>query len=343
MKAEIRKYWFVILYLLLALGALCIHPLSGDEIVSFPWKTASYLFMLILLEEGLKREKIALPFFRVLNSVRSTPFMFFLLLSSTFLLSLFFFPFIVVSIMVPFTVKLLEESRKEKYTSVSVALITLLSVITTLFTPFSEADLYLFLESGVSYSSYMKELLPPFFASLAVFTAEAFIVLRKTRGDEIYLHIENEDYWEKERRGMRILYASFFLVVLFGRRFNTVDLLIVVAAAFLILDRKIYREIDWGVLAALLLFMLSGYTLGKTSPGENRMLGGLISVVFTRLGGLAAGSGVTATLPSLIISFSIPLLYAVRETEREKKETVKKYALLSLPHALVYVLFFLFF
>lgn len=342
MKTEIRKYWFPAIYLLLALAVLCIHPLTGDEIVSFPWKTAAYIFMLLLLEEGLKREKIALPLFRLLNSVRSTPFMFFLLFLSTFILSLFFFPFIVTAVMVPFTVRLLEESEKKKYTSVSLALITLLSVITTLFTPFSEANLYLFLESGVSYSSFMKELLPPFFASLAVFTIEAFVVLRKTKGDEIYLHIENEDYWDKERRGMRILYSAFFLVVLFGRRFNTIDLLLVVALAFLFLDRKIYREIDWGVLAALLLFMVSGYTLGKTSLAGNKVFTALTSIVFTRLGGLAGGSSTTAALPSVVISFPLPLLYAIRETKDEKKEIAKKYVLLALPHAVIFIFFFIF-
>ncbi len=343
MKAEIRKYWLPALYLLLALTVLCIHPLTGDEIVSFPWKTAAYIFMLLLLEEGLKREKIALPLFRLLNSVRSTPFMFFLLLLSTFVLSLFFFPFIVTAVMVPFAIKLLEASEKKKYTAVTTALITLLSVITTLFTPFSEANLYLFLESGVSYYEYMKELLPPFFISLAVFTIEAFVVLRKTKGDEIYLHIENEDYWEKERRGMRILYSAFFLVVLFGRRFNTIDLLLVVALAFLFLDRKIYREIDWSAMVTLLLFMLSGYTLGKTSLSGNKVFTVLTSIVFTRLGGLTSGGFTPATLPSVVISFPLPLLYAIRETKDEKKETVKNYALLTLPHAVIFILFSLFF
>lgn len=342
MKAEIRKYWFTALYLIFATVSLCIHPLTGDEIVSFPWRTAAYIFMLLLIEEGLKREKIALPVFRILNSVRSTPFMFFLLLLSTFVLSLFFFPFIVTAVMVPFAIRLLEESEKKKYTAVTTALITLLSVITTLFTPFSEANLYLFLESGVSYSSYMKEFLPPFFASLGVFAVEAFIVFRKTKGDEIYLHIENEDYWDRERRGMRILYLAFFLVVLFGRRFNTIDLLLVTALALLFLDRRIYREMNWGVAATLILFMISGYTLGKTVPAENRVLTALVSIVFTRLGGLAEGGSTTATLPSVVISFPLPLLYAIRETKDEKKEMVKKYVLLALPHAVLFILFSIF-
>ncbi len=342
MKAEIRKYWFVILYLFLAATALCIHTLSGEEIVSFPWKTASYIFMLLLIEEGLKREKIALPLFRVLNSVRSTPFMFFLLLLSTFILSLFFFPFMVVAVMVPFAERLLEESGKKKYTVRATALITLLSIIMTLFTPFSESNLYLFIDSGVSYTSYMKELLPPFFTSLAVFTLEAFIVLRKTKGDEIYLHIENEDYWDNERRSIRILYSAFFLVVLFGRRFNTIDLLIVVAAAFLILDRKIYKEMRWDTMLTLLLMMLSGYTLGKARGAESRLMTALFSVVFTRLGGLSSSGDVAATLPSVIISFSLPLLYALRETKEDKKETLKTYILLAVPHAVIYTLFFIF-
>ena len=343
MKAKIKEYWFLPLYFVVAVASLVIHPLTGEEIVSFPWRTVCYLFMLLLTEEGMRKENIALPVFRLLNSVRSTPFMFFLLFLAAFLLSLFLFPFLVVLMMVPFTVRLLKESRKEKYTVPAVALITLLSEITTLFTPFSPANLYLFLDTDVSYTTYIPSLLIPFGVSLAVFVIEALIVFRETKGDEIYLHIEDEDYWEKDKRGMRILYTAFFLVILFGRRFNTIDLLLVVAAAFLILDRGIYRRINWALFLTLSSIVLSGYVLSKTNIKDSRILSLLASVLLTRLGATAAGITIPQTLPSVILSLSFSFTYALREMKGQKKALAREYILLCIPHLVVFFAFFILF
>lgn len=334
---KIKEYWFIPLYLAIAVALYIMRPLTGDEIVSFPWSTVSYIFMLLIVEEGIRKENIALPVFRLLNSIRSTPFLFFVLLSSTFILSLFLLDFMVVLIMVPFTIKLLKESNKEKYTALTVALITLLCIITTLFTPFSIGNLYLFLNRETPYSSYMSSLLPAFFISLVVFVIEAFIALRKTKGDEIYLHIENEDYWEKDRKGIRVLYIAFFLVLLFGRRFNTIDLLLVVALAFIILDRKVYRRVNYPVFITYFLMILSSYILGKMiAPSKGVEI--LTSVFFTRLGSEIAYGRITASLPSTILSFSFAFLYAMREMKGKKKEFLKDYLFLALPVLLVLLL-----
>ena len=337
---KIKSFLPPLFYALSALVLIVIKPLSGAEIVAFPWKTMSYLFILLLLEEGLRKEKIALPLFRVLNSICSTPFLFFLLLSSAFVLSLFLFDFYTVLIMVPFTITLLEAANKNSYIPVTVALITLMSTITGLFTPFSTANLYLFLETNTSYSFYMPYLLPPFFISLFVILAEALIVYRKTKGDEIYLHIENEDYWDKDRKGIRILYIAFFLVALFGRRFNTIDLLLVIVASFIFLDRSIFKKIDWPGFITLFLIVLSSYTLGRLIT-PSKLSTFIFSLVFTRLGGEIAASstldGVKASLFSTLVSFSFALIYALKET-KEKKAFIIDYLLLMLPHAVVYAI-----
>ncbi len=338
---KIKAFLPAIFYALSFLVLVIIKPLTGAEIVAFPWKTLSYIFILLLLEEGLRKEKIALPLFRLLNSIRSTPFLFFVLLSSAFILSLFLFDFYTVLILVPFTITLLMAANKNSYIPVTVALITLISTITSLFTPFSTANLYLFLEGDVAYSSYMSTLLPPFFISLLVIIAEALIVYRKTKGDEIYLHIENEDYWDKDRKGIRILYIAFFLVALFGRRFNTIDLLLVIAASFLFLDRSIFRKINWSSFITLFLIMLSSYTLrGIITPSKLSLF--FSSLVFTRFGAEVAAAtavdSVKASLLSTVISFSFAFIYALKET-KEKKAFAKDYLLLMLPHALICVVF----
>lgn len=338
---RIKAFIPAVLYGILAIVFIIIKPLSGSEIVSLPWETVSYIFILMLLEEGIRKEKIVLPLFRLLNSIRSTPFLFFTLLFSTFLLSLFLFDFYTVLIMVPFTIELLETANKKNYVPVTIALVTLLGTITQLFTPFSISNLHLFLQRDTSYSSYMPTLLPPFFVSLFVFVAEALLVYRKTKGDEIYLHIEREDYWDKDRKGIRILYLAFFLVALFGRRFNTIDLLLVIAVAFVLLDRTIYKKINWTLFLTLFLIILSSYTLGRIIT-VSRLTTLLSSFVFTRLGAeIAGGIGIEAVKSSLIstvFSLSYAFIYALKEMG-DKKAFVKDYILLMLPHAVVYAVF----
>ncbi len=334
---RIKSFIPAIVYASFAVVLFAIRPLSGAEIVAFPWETVSYIFILFLLEEGIRKEKLALPLFRLLNSIRSTPFLFFVLLSSTFVLSLFLFSFYTVLIIVPFTIELLERANKKKYIPVTTALITLLSSITELFTPFSTANLYLFLQRDRAYSLYMETLLLPFFISLFIVVIEALLIYRKTKGDEIYLHIENEDYWDKDRKGIRILYLAFFLVALFGRRFNTIDLLLVIIATFLILDRTIYSKINWGAFLTLFFIILSSYILGKVNTSMT-LNTALTSIVFTRLGAEVAGSAsveaVKSSLTATVFSFSYPFIYGLGETE-DKKEFVKDYLLLMIPHLIV--------
>ncbi len=343
MKKLIKEHWYIIPYLLTAAAALVIRPLTGEEIVSYPWDTLCFIFMFMITAEGIRKEKLALPVFRVLNSVRSTPFLIFLILLSTFVFTLFIPGCAAVLIMLPFVVRLLGESNKARYTAKTAAMIVLLSEITGLVTPYSYGNIPLFYNRETSFALYASTLLIPFAAVLVVFVIEAFILFGKTKGDEIYLHIEKEDYWESERKGKRILYPAFLIVLLFGRRFNTIDLLLVVALAYVILDREVYRTFNWGMFITLLLIITSAYTLGRIIP-ESPLSETLISVLFTRTGGAAAyGNSVSAvrhSLPSSVLTFSLSFICALRELEeKEKKTFVKEYVLLALPPLAVLAVF----
>jgi hypothetical protein len=343
MKKLFKENWYTLLYLLTAAAAIVIRPLTGEEIVSYPWDTLCFIFMFMITAEGIRKEKLALPVFRVLNSVRSTPFLIFLILLSTFVFTLFLPGYAVVLIMLPFVIKLLKESNREKYTTKTAAMIVLLSEITGLVTPCSFGNIPLFYNRDTSFSVYASTLLIPFACVLVVFVLEAFILFRKTKNDEIYLHIEKEDYWDNERKGKRILYPAFLIVLLFGRRFNTIDLLLVVALAYVILDREVYRTFNWGFFITVALIITSAYTIGRIIP-EETLSETLISILFTRAGGaVARGNSITAvrhSLPSAVLTFSLPFICALRELEgKEKKAFVKEYILLTLPVLIVLTVF----
>lgn len=336
---KIKENWFLLLYAAVSVVLFILSPLTGEEIVAFPWRTFLYIFMLLLVEEGLRKENILLPLLRFFNSVRSTPFLLAMILTSVFLLSLVLYDFFVILIILPFTLKLLKVSNKTQYASRLTALVVLLSELTSLISPFNPAGLYILLESSKPYSEYILSVLPVYLITLLVFILEAFLLLRKAMGDEIYLHIEDEDYWDKDRKGIRVLYTAFFLTLLFGSNFNTIDLFIVILGIFLLLDRKVFKSINWSLYLTFLLMGISSYVL-KNMVEAGVLPGTITSVLFTRLGGTVFSSGyVRATLPGALLSFSPALLYALREIKEKKKETALCYLLLALPHILIYLLF----
>ncbi len=334
---RIKEYWFIILYGLFAFLALIINPLSGGEITSLPWRVVAYIFMLLLVEEGMRKEKLLLPLMRVLNSIRETPFLFLVLLLSSFVLSLFLFDFMVILILLPFTIKLLKESNKAQYTASVVALMTLSTVIGGIISPFSPAGLMMLFESEKGFFTLLLSLLPQFLISLFIFIVESLVVLRKAKGDKIYLHIEKEDYWDSGRKGIRILYLAFFLVLVFGVNFNTIDLLLVTLIAFLILEREVYKRINYPVFITILLIMVTGSALKDTLPPL------ILSFLLTRFGALTAlgvsESSIVSVLPGALLSLSFAFIYTLRELKEERRAYATNYALLALPHFIVYLIF----
>ena len=328
--------------MIIAVVLYIISPLNGEEICAFPWKTILYIFMLLMVEEGLKKENIALPVLRFLNSIRSTPFLFVMILTFDFLISLVLFDYVAVLIILPFTLKLLDVSNKSQYKVKLSSLIIVFSSITSILSPFSMGNIYFLLEGNEKYTNTLLSILLPFTISLFLFIVEAFLLLRKTKGDEIYLHIENEDYWDKDRRGIRVLYCAFFLTLLFGRNFNTIDLFLVVLGVFLLLDRSIYKKINYPLFLTFFFVGVSSYifrNLGKMST----LTGLSTSILFTRLGGAIEGYKAITTLPGTLFSFSPTLIYALREMQNKKKETLSLCLLLSLPHIVIHFLFAIFF
>ena len=168
-------------------------------------------------------------------------------------------------------------------------------------------------------------------------------MLRKSKGEEIYLHIENEDYWENEKKGLRIFYIAFFLVLVFLRHFNTIDIFIVVALSLLIFDRSIFKKADYSILLTLLFVMLSSSILKLANFNLNEV----ISIILTRLGALTLFGedkiALNKTLISSFVSISLPLNFSLREFKEKKREFSLIYLLLSLPFILLtIILFFIF-
>ncbi len=337
---KIREYGFLPLYLLLSLAVFFLHPLSGKEVVALPWKTVSYILLFTLVGEGMKKEYLHLPLLKLFNSIRSTPFLFSVILLSTFLLSLILSDYLVIAMLLPFTAELLREARKEKYTIPTAALMTVLSTLTGLISPVSRTGIHILYTEGTGFVSYLEKILLPFSLSLLIFLLEAVLVYRRTRGDEIYLHVENEPYWDKEKRALRILYPSLLLVLIISRRFRAPDIFIIITLILFLFDREVFKKTDWTSFLTVLFILIFSYTLSHIlTGGRTEIL--LSSILMTKDGSIAAfgpENAARVSLPSAFLPFSFPVLTALRIIS-DRKSCLKECILLSLPHLFLFLLF----
>lgn len=340
---KLKRYFYLVFYLLLFISITLINPLSGREIVNIEWKAVLYIVLFFLIENGLEKEKIVLPLFRLLNSVKSLPLLLVLLTLSSALLSFFLFDFITVMILVPFTIELLKVSNKESYITSVVAFMTVAAIVTNAFSPFGEANIFLYSTSQFNYSSSLI----PQLIFLALLLIEATLVIVPTKRMELYLHIENEDYWERERKGLRIFYLALFVLLLFLPRFNTIDIFLVVMVSILLFDKGLFKKVDYSILLGLITVVLIGQNLKTMEIANNKLNTLLSSIALTRLGSFSILGGektvLFETLPSIFLSFSFsPLIsYRLLKKNGEERGYLKKYSLLSLPFVVASIILFL--
>lgn len=333
----IKKYKESLSLLFIALISLFFSPLSSTRFLSFSFKSLSYIFLFILIEEGIKKENLLLPLFRLLNSIRTTGFLTFVLVLSTFVLSFFIYPIILLSLIIPFVVRLIRVSNKEKYKNRILSLILLSSLTSSLISPFSNMANYI--EYTENSTSIFHTLLIPFLLSFLILIVETVLVINKMKGDEIYLHIEDEEYWDNERRGIRIFYLAFFVVLFFATRFNAIDLFLVVLVSLLLFDRKLFKSLSYNLIFSTLFLFIIRDSIINTALMSNspRFVMSLLALIMGRI--LTISFSPEIGLGALFL-LSYPLCYITSNLEKEeRKGFFKTYYSLSLPFSLC--LFFL--
>lgn len=324
----IKKYKESILLFFIALISLFLSPLSSTRFLNFSFKSLAYIFLFILVEEGIKKENLLLPLFRLLNSIRTTGFLTFVLVFSSFVLSFFIYPIILLSLVIPFVVKLIKVSNKEKYKNRILSLILLASLTSSLISPFSNMANYI--EYTESSSSILHALLIPFLLSLLILIVETGLVIKKMQGDEIYLHIEDEEYWDNERKGIRVFYLAFFVVLFFATRFNAIDFFLVVLVALLLFDRKLFKGLNYNIVfSTLFLFVIRDSLLNTQLSNAPRFVMSLLSLVMGRI--VTVSFSPKIGLGALFL-LSYPLCYITNKIEKEERKSfLKTYYSFSLP------------
>ncbi len=220
---------------------------------------------------------------------------------------------------VPFTLIVLNmigpEAKRQLVIPV-VVLQTIAANLGSMLTPIGNPqNLYLYGKSGLSLGAFLRLMLPYTLAALLLICAWSLVSSRAYHGP-VQVAFAEETALTGNRAGLAVYAVLFVLALLTVARVVPCGVtLTVTAAALLVVDRSIFRRIDYSLLLTFVGFFLFIGNLGRL-PAFSQMLQRLVSdheilagaVVSQAISNVPAAlllSGFTEDLPALIIGVNL--------------------------------------
>ncbi len=358
-KAFCKKQIVFVVALLAALISLLISHPTAERFLSLDWRTLFTLFMLLLVLEGFKKEKMFYPFFCLTDRFKTIKGLSYFLVGVVFFLAPFITNDVSLVTFIPLTIIIFKGINKEKYLLPIVILENIAAITGAFLTPFGNPqNLFIYTNTEVSSMSFILHMLPMWIVGLVGLFLAVNFVFKKNPKEPIYTNdrIEHEAP-DPQNRGLRVFYLALLvllLVEIVTRMFNFVDIVMIVLVALLIFDRKVFGKVDYYLLSTFFLFFLFSSSIAdipfvkeflSTHVGGNEYWWGLgISQIISNVPGAAlllqfsenytallygvnaAGMGTIVGSLASLITFSI----YNKEYPKEKKNFFKYFHVFSL-------------
>ena len=241
--------------------AMFITPPSAELLSDIDWHTLATLFMMLTVLEGFKSENIFRPMLRLAGGIRSMAALSLFLVFSVFFSSMFVTNDVSLIIFVPLTIILFRAGNKEKYILPVITMENIAAVRGSLLTPFgSPQNLFIYGQSGVSAARFVKFMFPIWIISAALLVV--FVLALYAGNIKQSTGVNDMSFageWKKERMLHRIAYLCVFAVVLWtivSRTPYWAWVALGVAAAVLLIDRRILVKTDYVLLLPFLCFFV---------------------------------------------------------------------------------------
>ncbi len=265
-----------------ALLSLLLTPPSAALFAHIDWRTLGILFMMLTVLEGFKKENIFRPLLLTAGKLRSMAGLSLFLVFGVFFTSMFVTNDISLIIFVPLTIILFRASQKEQFILPVLAMENIAAVRGSLLTPFgSPQNLFIFGRSGVSAWRFVVYMFPVWAISGVLLVCFVLFLFRKDiRQKTDIAGTAYAGVWDKKRRGQRIAYLVVFAVVLatiLSRTEYWGYVAVGVAAAVLIIDRKILLRTDYVLLLTFFCFFIF-----SSSVAANEHIAGFLSRAVAR-------------------------------------------------------------
>ena len=259
--AFIKKEPMLLVSVAAAAVAMFITPPSAELLSDIDWHTLATLFMMLTVLEGFKSENIFRPMLRLAGGIRSMAALSLFLVFSVFFSSMFVTNDVSLIIFVPLTIILFRAGNKEKYILPVITMENIAAVRGSLLTPFgSPQNLFIYGQSGVSAARFVKFMFPIWIISAALLVV--FVLALYAGNIKQSTGVNDMSFageWKKERMLHRIAYLCVFAVVLWtivSRTPYWAWVALGVAAAVLLIDRRILVKTDYVLLLTFLCFFV---------------------------------------------------------------------------------------
>ena len=362
----LKKQIVFVVSLFAALFSLLVSPPTPERFLSLDWRTLFTLYMLLLVLEGFKKEKMFYPFFKLTDRFKTIKGLSLFLVAVVFFLAPFITNDVSLVTFVPLTILIFKGIRKEKHLLEIVILENIAAISGAFLTPFGNPqNLFIYTNTAVSPTSFILHMVPMWSVGLIGLYFAVSFVFRKDPKEPIYLdeRIDHESP-DPDKRGLRIFYLVLLfllLIEIITRIFNFIDIVMIVLAALLIFDRKVFKKVDYYLLSTFFFFFLFSSSVAdipivkeylSSHVGGNEYWWGLgISQIISNVPGTAllldfstnytallygvnaAGMGTIVGSLASLITFSI----YNKEYPEEKKNFFKYFHFFSLCFLVLYI------
>ena len=257
----LKKELMLTVSLLAAAVSLFITPPDASLLRAVDWRTLGTLFMMLTVLEGFKQENLLRPLVSLSAKMdRMAPLSLFLVFG-VFFSSMFVTNDVSLIIFVPLTILLFRQGGREAYILPVISMENIAAIRGSLLTPFgSPQNLFLYGQSGVSAGRFLLHMLPLCAGSAVLLVIFVLVLYRRNPREEIRVDASKAaGEWKPENRVRRIVYASLFVLVIATivsrTPFWPVSLILVLAAV-LIADRKLFLKVDYVLILTFLCFFV---------------------------------------------------------------------------------------
>ena len=297
----------------LAILSCFVVPPDGKYLSYIDWNTLILLFCLMLIVGGLRAEGVFESIgHKLLGRVRTARGVVLTLVGLCFFSSMFITNDVALITFVPFGIFLLETAGLSSRLCLAVTLMTIVGNLGSMVTPMGNPqNLYLYSISGLGLGDFLLLLLP-YGAAAGVLLAASTVVRFPAKAVTVPA---------KTLPALRMRYVLAYLA-LFALCLLTVAgvlskpvVLVIVALAVLVLDRRLFRRVDYALLVNFVCFFifvgnikrleelqvfLSGALAGRELP-----LSVLISQVISNVPAAILLSNYTENIPALLIGTNL--------------------------------------
>ena len=284
-------------------------PPSGAYLAYIDFKVLACLFALMLTVAGFgSLDVFRFAAAKLLKKAKTLRFVGAILIFICFCLSMFVTNDVALLTFVPFTLLILSMSGHTRHAAIIVVLETVAANLGSALTPFGNPqNLYLYSYFNMDASTFFGTTVPFTLISAALIAAALFLIPKAALTDGGITETAITSYPKL------CLYAVLFILALFGvfGAIHYVLMVAVVAIAFLLVDRKLFMQVDWLLLVTFVCFFIFVGNLGAIpavadalsalTMGRELLVGALVSQVISNVPAAVLLSGFTENARALLL------------------------------------------